>query len=71
VDSAEVDLKAKTVTVTMKQGTLDRKAVAKALEGTKFEVSSFEQVKDAPEKKKAAPETKKDAPETKKAAKKN
>ena len=46
--SAEVDLKAKTVTVAMKKGSLTRETVAKALGDTKFKVSSFAPVKTTP-----------------------
>ncbi len=60
MQSAEIDLKAKTVTVTMKKGALDRKVVAKAFEGTKFKVSSFSLVMKAPAPKKPVkPVTKK------------
>ncbi|MAG58635.1 MAG: hypothetical protein CMJ83_20290 [Planctomycetes bacterium] len=44
VDSAEIDLKAKTATVTMQKGSLGREVVTKAFEGKKYKVSSFEQV---------------------------
>jgi hypothetical protein len=54
VNSVEVDLKAKAVTVAMKKGSLTREAVVKALAGTKFKVSSFAMVEKKPAAKKAA-----------------
>ena len=44
MDSVEVDFKAKTATVTMKTGTLDKAAIEKAFKDKKYSytVSSFE-----------------------------
>ena len=62
MENVETDLKAKTATVTMKTGTLQRAAVVKALGDTKYEVSSFApKAPAASEAKKAAPKTKKKA----------
>tara|TARA_R110002073_G_scaffold47341_7_gene128509 strand:+ start:6733 stop:6927 length:195 start_codon:yes stop_codon:yes gene_type:complete len=54
VKSVEVDLKAKTVAVAMKNGSLTRETVVKALGDTKFKVSSFALVEKKPAAKKAA-----------------
>ncbi len=54
MNSVEVDLKAKAVTVAMKKGSLTREAVVKALADTKFKVSSFALVEKKPAAKKAA-----------------
>ena len=45
MDQVDVDFSSKMATVTLKEGQLNKDLVQKAFEGTRYNVSSFEEIK--------------------------